>query len=228
MASPQVENGFVSIAHGLYEALFMCYAFSSRQIAVLSTIIRHSYGWQKTECDLSGGIISAETGIAKQHVCDAINFLVENHVIFVSGEKHARLRHFKINKNYDEWTVTKRVTVQSPKELQHCHRKSDSSVTETVTDTIKIKRKKEKERFSSTFLDLWELYPAERRDGLEWIPAECEREILENEHRFRSALESYLDSTPAQYIVKAEKFFKEKWKAFAPEEEPPKKRSKLQ
>jgi phage replication O-like protein O len=228
LANPQKEDGYVAIAHGLYEALFMCFAFSPRQIAVLSTIIRHSYGWQKTECELSGGIISAETGIAKQHVCNTINDLVENHVLIVTGEKYARLRHFKINKNYDEWTVTKRVTVPSPKELLYSHQKSDGTVTETVTDTIKRKLKKEKEKHSPDFLALWALYPAERRDGLEWISEECETEILQNADRFREALESYLNQTPVQYLVKAEKFFKEKWKAFAAEDEPKMKRGNYQ
>lgn len=227
MASPQTENGYTRISNELLEEICK-YSFTSVQMAVILTIIRHSYGWRKTWCDLSGEMIASETGIAKQHICAAIKTLAEKCVITVSEYGKAKSRRFELNKDYDKWNVTKRVTSKSRNPLLQSNGIGYFNVTESVTSTIKRKDKERERKHSPDFLTLWELYPAERRDGLEWIPAECEREILENEHRFRSALESYLDSTPAQYIVKAEKFFSEKWKAYAPEEEPKKKRGNLQ
>lgn len=227
MANPQKEDGYVAIANDLFEAIFLHHDFTKRQLKVISSIIRNTYGWNKKTCTISLREISAETGIDYRHVSTTLQELIEKSVLFVEGFS-TETRTYKLNKNYDEWGVTKTVTGVSPKRQQQSHQNGDSSVTKTATDTIKRQLKTEKAKHSPDFLALWVLYPAERRDGLEWIGAECEAEILQNADRFRAALESYLNQTPAQYLVKAEKFFKEKWKAFAPEDEPNMKRSNYQ
>lgn len=227
MANPQKEDGFVAIANDLFEAIYMYHDFTKRQLKVLSSIIRHTYGWNKKTCTLSLREISAETGINFRHISTALQELIEKSVLYVEGYSNEK-RTYRINKNYDEWGVTKTVTGVSPKRGHLCHQNGDTSVTKTVTHTIKRQLNTEKDKHSPDFLTLWELYPAERRDGLEWISAECEAEILQNVDRFREALESYLNQTPVQYLVKAEKFFKEKWKAFAPEDEPNMKRGNYQ
>lgn len=227
MANPQKEDGFIAIANDLFEAIFLHHDFTKRQLKVISSIIRNTYGWNKKTCTISLREISAETGIDYRHVSTALQELIEKSVLFVEGFS-TETRTYKLNKNYDEWGVTKTVTVVSPKRQQQSHQNGDSRVTKTATDTIKRQLNTEKDKHSSDFLALWALYPAERRDGLEWISEECETEILQNADRFREALESYLNQTPVQYLVKAEKFFKEKWKAFAPEDEPNMKRGNYQ
>ena len=224
MANPQKENGFVQIANELFEAIYMQFDFTKRQLRVLSTIIRHTYGWNKKTCTMSLREISAETGIDHRHVSTALQELSEKSVLYVEGLS-TETRTYKLNKNYDEWGVTKTATVVSPKRQQQCHQNGDTRVTKTATDTIKRQLNTMKYRHSDDFLALWELYPEKKRDGLEFVSAEAEREVLDNIERVKSAIEEYLASVnDEKYLVKAEKFFNGKWKAYAEDESEPKKR----
>ena len=47
MASPQCENGHVRIADELYEAILKA-DFSKRELLVVLTVIRKTYGYRKT------------------------------------------------------------------------------------------------------------------------------------------------------------------------------------
>ena len=218
MANPQKENGYVGIANDLFEAVYMQHDFTKRQLRVLSTIIRHTYGWNVKECTLSLRDISAETGINYRHVSTTLQELIEMCVLSVEGSLPEK-KTYKFNKDYDSWRVTKTVTQVSPKWGLNSHQNGDTRVTKTVTHTYKRQNKDNKDRHSDKFLSLWNEYPAKKRDGLEFVSAEAEQEVLENLERVLTALREYLESVnDEKYLVKAEKFFNGKWKAYVDDE----------
>ncbi|WP_374993057.1 replication protein, partial [Burkholderia multivorans] len=50
--SPQIEDGYTRIANELYEAI-LGFGFTQRQLLVLLTVLRKTYGYGKKEDDMS-------------------------------------------------------------------------------------------------------------------------------------------------------------------------------
>lgn len=214
MASPQKENGFVAIANELFEAIYMHFDFTKRQLKVISAVIRHTYGWGRKTCTLSLREIGRETGLDYRHVSTTVQELIECAVLHVSGERGGS-KTYALNKNYDEWGVTKTVTGVSPKRQHDSHQNGDTSVTKTVTHTIEKQLKQGERKHSPEFLAIWALYPAKKRRGLDFVTEEDERAVLDNAEAVRGAISQYLRETDETYICKAETFFRETWKAYA-------------
>lgn len=235
MANPQIEDGYIRIANELFEAIYMHYDFTKRQLKVISTIIRNSYGWNRKECKMTIREIEEKTGMKYQHIYPVIKELISMNVIKISGES-ASCRTFKLNKNYTEWRLTKTVseilteTVNPTNQNGYTdtNQNGEEILTETVRDTIKRQLKTVGKTAPPEFLRLWEMYPAEKRYGLEFMKPEEIQAVIDNEQRVKEALENYVRQTEPTYICKAEKFFREKWKAYAPTEEEKKKGGKYQ
>lgn len=214
MASPQLENGYTPIAHELLLAIAGM-NLSGRQLRVLLVIIDKTYGWKQKSAQLSSRQISALANMPFQHAAKAISDLLAMNII-TEEYTTRRDRRLGINKDYETWG--------------NCHRNSDShqkgdrtvtdggdrTVTETVTHTI-ISNKTKKQR-AALFLELWELYPETHREGLRWISAETEAEVVENAAAVRAAMERYTTETQDKFICSARRFFEEKWRLYAPRE----------
>lgn len=211
MANPQLENGYTSIANELFEAIYMRYDFTKRQLKVLSAIIRHTYGWHQTECTISQREISAETGITAWHVADALKELVSCSVLEVTGCSNER-RTYKLVKDYESWDVPK--TGALPKREHKRSRNGSTDAPKTGAHTIERKLKQGERKHSPEFLAIWELYPAKKRRGLDFVTEEDERAVLANAEAVRGAISQYLRETDETYICKAETFFRETWKAY--------------
>lgn len=97
---PEVDDGHTKIANELLDAIIYS-DFSKRQYKILLFIIRKTYGWNKSEDDISRSQIVDETGIKSPHVTTTIQELLELNVIIVSHGKYAK--KYKINKYYDTW-----------------------------------------------------------------------------------------------------------------------------
>lgn len=102
MASPQKENGYTSIANELMEAFARTPSIGSEAFQVLMLLLRRSYGYQKKEAEMSISFIAAGTGLKRRSVSRAIERLVSKRLIVRSEST------VTINKNYDEWVVSKR------------------------------------------------------------------------------------------------------------------------
>lgn len=214
MASPQKENGFVAIANELFEAICMA-GFTSRQYAVILAVIRKTYGWGKKYAPVSVREISRMTGIRFSHVTETIKELIEKRVLMDYGV-HGQTRILGVNKCYDEWTgVPKTGTGVFPKQEQNSSQNGNTSVPETGTHTIERKLKQGERKHSPEFLAIWELYPAKKRRGLDFVTEEEEQAVLDNAEAVRGAISQYLRETDETYICKAETFFRETWKAYA-------------
>lgn len=101
MANPQQENGFVGIAHKLYEQLY-ARNFSVKQLRILMLLLRMSYG-----CGSKAAFITPQNGfelgcIYKSDIKKELEILEAANVIFCDYKN----RLFAINKNYDEWEIS--------------------------------------------------------------------------------------------------------------------------
>jgi phage replication O-like protein O len=80
MSTPQIEDGFTMIANQLMEAILRG-GFSQRELLVLLTIMRKTYGYKKTEDDMSASQIGTMCGVARQHVTTTLNGLAVRNAI---------------------------------------------------------------------------------------------------------------------------------------------------
>jgi phage replication O-like protein O len=80
MSTPQLEDGFVRIANELLEAI-LGGGFSQRELLVLFTIMRKTYGFQKSEDDMSASQIGDMCKLARPHVTTTLNLLAQRNVI---------------------------------------------------------------------------------------------------------------------------------------------------
>jgi len=104
-AGPQVENGYTKIANELLDAVLQ-FGFSKRQMAVLFAIVRKTYGFNKTEDDMTVTQLAQVSGLARQNASSALSELES------IGAVSKRDGHYgyvlKINKNYQTWGASKR------------------------------------------------------------------------------------------------------------------------
>jgi len=103
MASPQLENGHTRIANELLTNI-ISFDFSLRQLKIVLTIIRFTYGFQRHHSQLSLRFLSKATGISIGNVSAVINQLQLMGVIWVYyDDKDKKNRLIKLNKNYENW-----------------------------------------------------------------------------------------------------------------------------
>lgn len=96
MASPQIENGHIDIAHEIVEALART-NLSAYQSRILWALWRKTWGWHKKEDWISNSQFVEMTGIAKGHVAATLKELAMRNVVTRTGNKTA------FNKDYTQW-----------------------------------------------------------------------------------------------------------------------------
>jgi len=113
--NPQKENGYTPIANELLEQI-ISFDFTKRQLQVILTIARMTYGYSKKSDALSGWQISEMTKLDRSDVSKTITELLKMNVIIKhedGRQSHGVLvNEISINKFYKEWiTVGKTPTV---------------------------------------------------------------------------------------------------------------------
>jgi phage replication O-like protein O len=113
--SPQKENGYTPIANELLEQ-FISFNFSKRQLSVVLSVVRMTYGYNKKQDSLSGWQIAEMTKIDRSHVSKTINELVLMNVLIKHEEGRNShgvfINEISINKDYSQWlTVADSATV---------------------------------------------------------------------------------------------------------------------
>lgn len=107
MASPQKENGYTKIANEILEALAKkSPGFSEAQ--VLISIIRKTYGWNKTQDSISIGQLQAMTGKSRRTVIYALQNLEAKNFIRIYRCKNGAINDtnkISFNKNHEHWVV---------------------------------------------------------------------------------------------------------------------------
>lgn len=157
--NPQLEDGYVRIANELYDAI-TAFKFTYRQLKIMMVAMRKTYGWNKKSDVISLSQFSESTGLARSHVCDALNELVNMEVLLKQEHRNGQL--IEINKKYMNWKVlpkrehvTESVTEVLPKREQ--------SVTETVNTKDTTKRQLNIDQIA--FDECWKEYPRKVNKG---------------------------------------------------------------
>jgi phage replication O-like protein O len=80
MSTPQLEDGYAKLANELLEA-FLRAGLTANQWKVAMAIVRKTYGFNKTEDDLSASQIAEMCELARPHVAAALNQLAMRNII---------------------------------------------------------------------------------------------------------------------------------------------------
>ena len=110
MSTPQLEDGHVRIANELLEAI-LGFGFSQRELLVLLTIIRKTYGFNKKEDDMSASQIGALCGVARQHVTTTLNALVARNVIAKRPGQFGMI--VGVQKDHRKWVSDEQIKARS-------------------------------------------------------------------------------------------------------------------
>jgi phage replication O-like protein O len=111
-SGPKVEEGFTRIASELFDAILI-YGFTGRQLAVLMTVIRKTYGYNKSQDDMSASQIGEACGVARNHVSEALGELSAMNVIHMRRGEFGMV--IGLNKHYREWMPKESGRTASPK-----------------------------------------------------------------------------------------------------------------
>ena len=159
---PEIDEGHTKVANELLDAILL-QNFSKRQLKIIFYIMRKTYGWNKSEDDISRSQIVAATGLLNPHITKTIQELLEMNVIIIGHGTYAK--RYRINKYYDTWRVTETVIVTKTVPVTDL-----VIVTKTVTERYQnsnnplLKQYPQKttpkdNTKDSTFLDFWKAYP---------------------------------------------------------------------
>lgn len=97
---PQVEDGFVRIANSLLEAI-LAFGFTQRELLVLMSIMRKTYGYNKRADDMSASQIAALCNMARSHVTATLGSLASRNIITKKAGRFGSL--IGIQKNHRLW-----------------------------------------------------------------------------------------------------------------------------
>lgn len=120
MASPQVENGFIKIAHEVFEMLTR-YPFSRIEIKVINAVLRFTWGYHKKEdripysklCSFINPEWRIKNPTLRRWVSRIINGksqrgekgLIEKGILIKKKEEKKRCLILSFNKDYDQWLL---------------------------------------------------------------------------------------------------------------------------
>jgi phage replication O-like protein O len=106
-ATPQLEDGFTRIANELFEAV-LGFGFTQRQLLVLLTVLRKTYGYGKKEDDMSASQIAEICSVGRQHVTTVLGELARMNVITKAPGQFGMI--VGVNKRYGDWLPFERAT----------------------------------------------------------------------------------------------------------------------
>lgn len=104
-STPQLEDGFTRIANELYEAI-LGFGFTQRQLLVLLTVLRKTYGYGKKEDDMSAAQIAEMCSMHRPHVTTVLGELERMNVIRKSAGRFGMV--IGVNKMYGDWLPLER------------------------------------------------------------------------------------------------------------------------
>lgn len=105
MADVQPENGYTKIANELLGAIVR-FKFNATQLRIIMVVWRYTYGFNRTEHDLSLTFISQATGLNKDQIKRELNELIDKKVIKIIEEaSFNKPRKIGFNKDYEKWDI---------------------------------------------------------------------------------------------------------------------------
>lgn len=144
MANPQTENGFTRIANEILEAIAK-YSVNGTQARILFVIWRSTYGYRKTEYEISETFIANATGIFKRQIQRELKELIDCKVIkVIKPPSFNSTRVLAFNKNHEEWIATSKKTPNVKKDVPPHVEKDASPGVELDTQKRNNKENKKK------------------------------------------------------------------------------------
>jgi phage replication O-like protein O len=174
--APQVEDGHTRIANELFEAILR-FGLTAREWAVIMTIVRKTYGYNKKQDDISASQIGALCGLARPHVTATLKKLETKKIIHKRAGTYGSV--IGIQKHYTRWTKDDRATEKPNTELvlvPNQYEASTNSVQIDSPESVHTKDNLSKENQQKTktfsapqaapatnlpadFLQFWAAYP---------------------------------------------------------------------
>ncbi|MFC0268552.1 replication protein [Kushneria aurantia] len=96
-----MEDGYTRIANELFE-LVMAAPFTLREMRVVLAVIRFTYGWNRKQARVTGGILAELTGMPATNASRTLSTLVSKKVIVRHGGSRSPV---SLNKHSDEWKI---------------------------------------------------------------------------------------------------------------------------
>jgi len=100
--TPQLENGYTMIANEILDALCK-FRIPGEQRQCLDFVLRKTYGFKKSEDQISNGQFCVATGLTKGNVSRAIKWLSEKQLVIKND--NTKIPTYRFNKNYSEWLL---------------------------------------------------------------------------------------------------------------------------
>lgn len=220
MASPQLENGYTSLANELLEAIFKS-KLSGTEIDIILVVARYTYGFKRKSHKISASFLAKAIGSNSRWIKKSLKSLIENKVIIVVNSKIGVTSELMINKDYEEWQCLTSV-LKSTSDLQDTApvtNKTPVPVTNKTPKKENIKEKSKENIYSEFFETLWELYP--RKRGKSSVSAKAKKELYAAGYdKVMSAIEAYKKEVAGReerYILQGSTFFNGRWKDFVTE-----------
>lgn len=142
---PQVENGYTRIANELYEAVNNAQTcpVTLRQMRVIHSVIRRTYGFQKKFDRISDSQIAGDTGLSRQNANKAKKELLVFGVLVLDGSK------IGLNKHVDQWNFDAKPEKNNLSQFRDSVSKAE---TKSVSKSGSHKRKKDNDMNTYVFI----------------------------------------------------------------------------
>ena len=190
MASPQLENGYTSIANEILDNLCKL-SLNGTELKVVICIFRYTFGFRRKSHKLSASFISRYGNCELSSVKRALKRLQEKKIVVcVNPEKKGVTAELMFNKNYEQWSTSSKKATSS--EITTRSKTATSSKTATrpvaelppepVAELPPKKIKKEKQNINKNIYDdffekVWKSYP--RKLNKSAVTQKAKKELYE-------------------------------------------------
>lgn len=230
MASPQLENGYTSIANEILDNLYKI-PLNGTELKVVNCIFRYTFGFHRKSHKLSASFIAGWGNCDVRAVKRALKKLQEDRIVIcVNSEMRGVTSELMFNKNYEQWVLASGQNVTSDQIAT-----SGQNVTGEVvkvspdqchfdhTRNIKLKEKSKEKIYNDFFEKVWKEYP--KKKGKSAVSKEARKELYEAGESvvlgainfYKAELEKY--GTAEQYMLYGSTFFNGRWRDYVEEQE---------
>lgn len=211
MASPQIENGYTTIANEILDHLYK-QPLNGTELKVVMCILRYTFGFRRKSHKLSASFIAKWGSCDVSSVKRALKHLrAMKIVICINDEKRGVTAELKLNKDYEQWKLT-----------------GGENATGLVAELPHKKRKKENKNIKTKYYDdffekVWKSYP--RKMNKSAVTQKAKKELYESgEEVVLKAINSYIseiqeNGTAEKYIMYGSIFFNSRWRDYVREPE---------
>jgi phage replication O-like protein O len=144
MANPQAEDGHIDIAHAIAEA-FARYRIPGEEWQCLWVVLRKTYGWKKTEDEISLSQFQEMTGLKRPNVVRGIKGLVSKKILVSINNDTTYATKYRFNKDFDSWQASIKKDTTPKGSIKKDNEVVSKKITPLVSKKIHTKENSTKE-----------------------------------------------------------------------------------